>query len=240
MSKYTTGEMAKLCGITVRAVQYYDSRDILVPSELSEGGRRLYSEEDFRRLKIICFLRDMDISIDSIKKILCEDCPDEVVYTLLAQQQKMLEEEIFERKQKLERLSGLRSELKGISHFSVDSIGDIAHIMQNRKKLRRVRRNMILIGILANIIEYATLALWIAKGIWLPFIIGLIPVIAIGIFVSVYYYKNTAYICPHCHTVFKPTFRENFFANHTPKARKLRCPKCQTKKFCIETYGGEK
>ena len=50
MSKYTTGELAKRCGVTVRTVQYYDTRGILVPSELSEGGRRLYSEEDLKRI----------------------------------------------------------------------------------------------------------------------------------------------------------------------------------------------
>ncbi len=59
MSKYTTGEMAKLCSVTVRTVQYYDTRGLLIPSALSEGGRRLYSEEDLRRLKIICFLREL-------------------------------------------------------------------------------------------------------------------------------------------------------------------------------------
>ena len=52
MSKYTTGEMAKLCDVSVRTVQYYDSRKLLVPSELSEGGRRLYSEDDLRKLKL--------------------------------------------------------------------------------------------------------------------------------------------------------------------------------------------
>ena len=46
MPKYTTGEIARLCGVTVRTIQYYDSRNILVPSELSEGGRRLNSEEE--------------------------------------------------------------------------------------------------------------------------------------------------------------------------------------------------
>ena len=58
MSKYTTGEIAKLCGVSVRTVQYYDSRNILVPSELSEGGRRLYSENDLKRMRVICFLRE--------------------------------------------------------------------------------------------------------------------------------------------------------------------------------------
>lgn len=66
MSKYTTGELAKLCGVTVRTVQYYDTRDILSPSELSEGGRRLYTDDDLRQLRIICFLRDMGLPIDAI------------------------------------------------------------------------------------------------------------------------------------------------------------------------------
>ena len=66
MSKYTTGELAKLSGVTVRTVQYYDTRGILIPSELSEGGRRLYSEDDLKRMKIICFLRELDPPIDAI------------------------------------------------------------------------------------------------------------------------------------------------------------------------------
>ena len=48
---YTTGEIAKLCGVTVRTVQYYDTRNILAPSQLSEGGRRLYSEDDLKRMQ---------------------------------------------------------------------------------------------------------------------------------------------------------------------------------------------
>ncbi len=51
MAKYTTGELAKLCNVTVRTVQYYDKRGILIPTELSEGGRRLYSESGLQRLK---------------------------------------------------------------------------------------------------------------------------------------------------------------------------------------------
>lgn len=72
MSKYTTGELAKLCSVTVRTVQYYDTRGILVPSELSEGGRRLYSGNDLKRMRIICFLRGLGISISSISELMTE------------------------------------------------------------------------------------------------------------------------------------------------------------------------
>lgn len=47
MSKYTTGEIAKLCGVSVRTVQYYDTRNILTPSELTEGA-----EGDFIQKRI--------------------------------------------------------------------------------------------------------------------------------------------------------------------------------------------
>lgn len=72
---YSIGEIAKLCGVSVRTVQYYDERGILIPSELSEGGRRLYSEDDYKKLKIICFLRDAGISIKSIGELLSESNP---------------------------------------------------------------------------------------------------------------------------------------------------------------------
>ena len=51
MSQYTTGEMAKACGVTVRTVQFYDQKGILVPGSLTEGGRRQYSEEDLKMIK---------------------------------------------------------------------------------------------------------------------------------------------------------------------------------------------
>ena len=75
MSKYTTGEIARLCDVTVRTVQYYDNRGILTPSALSDGGRRLYSEDDLKRLRIICFLRDAGLSINSISALFTEDDP---------------------------------------------------------------------------------------------------------------------------------------------------------------------
>ena len=73
MSLYTTGELAKKCNVSVRTIQYYDERGILVPTDLTEGGRRLFSEKDVATLETICFLRDLDISIKDIAEILEAD-----------------------------------------------------------------------------------------------------------------------------------------------------------------------
>lgn len=133
MSKYTTGEVAKLCSVTVRTVQYYDSRGILVPTELTEGGRRLYSESDVRKMRIICFLRELGLSIDAISRILSEEDAGSVISLLLEQQEQELREEISERQEKLKKLETLKHELKNVGPISVESIGDIAYTMSNRK-----------------------------------------------------------------------------------------------------------
>ena len=239
MSKYTTGEIAKLCGVSVRTVQYYDTRGVLIPSELSEGGRRLYSEEDLSKMKVICFLRELDVPLGSIAELLKEDDPASVISILIEQQTSSLQSEIRQKQEQLDKLSELKKGLRKIENFSVESITDIANLMENKKKLRKVRMTMLTVGIVAEAIEVGTLILGITKGIWWPFAIGLAIVIAASIWISTYYFKKVSYICPKCHSVFRPSFKEAFFANHTPTTRKLTCPHCTHKGFCVETYNEE-
>ena len=239
MSQYTTGELAKACGITVRTVQFYDQKGILVPSSLTEGGRRLYSEEDLKMMKIICFLREMGLSLDTIGQLLKEEDPGSVISVLLKQQEQLLQGEIGERKEKLDRLAELKKGLKTTLPFSIKTIGDIATVMEGKKKLSAVHRNMILPAIPLGILQWAAILLWIFKGIWWPFVVWVVLVIPYGIWAVRYYYQKVAYICPQCHEEFRPAMKEMTFAKHTTKTRKLTCTKCGHHGFCVETYGGD-
>ena len=239
MSNYTTGEIAKLCGVTVRTVQYYDTRGILVPAALSEGGRRLYSEDDLRRMRVICFLRELGLPIDTIGQLLREEDPGSVIELLLEQQEQTLKAEIDTQTEKREKLEALRRELKSAGEISVESIGDIAYTMTNKRNLKKIRLTMGLTAIPVGILELAGILLWIFKGVWWVFALYVLVAIPWGILISRCYYKSVAYLCPQCHTVFKPKFKEMFFARHTPKARRLTCTHCGHKGYCVEVADGD-
>ena len=236
MSKYTTGEIAKLCGVSVRTVQYYDDRGILVPSELSEGGRRLYTEDDLKRMHIICFLREVGLPINSISALFAEENPENIISILLEQQEQVLREELSERQAKLDLIEGIKRELKELDTFSVESIGDIAHVMKQKNKLSKMRLTMVLTGIPVTALQWTSIVLWITNGLWWLFVIWGLVAIPWGICISKYYYNHVAYICPECHEMFKPKMKEIFWAYHTPKMRRLTCPKCGRKGLCVEVY----
>ena len=236
MSMYTTGELAKICGVTVRTVQYYDTQDILNPSELTEGGRRLYSEEDKQKMELICTLRDMDLSLDVIRKIFKEENSKAVIETFLMEKRFELNHELEEKKRQVDKIDGILQAVHDRKDFSLNLIGDMAKQMERKKKLRRMRAIVLAVGIPAEIIEIATFIFGIKTGNWIPFAVGLAIVILASAWMVWYYMKQVSYICPECHKIFIANNWESFWAAHTPNTRKLTCPCCGKKSYCIETY----
>ena len=203
MSKYTTGEIAKLCGVSVRTVQYYDTKNLLVPSELTEGGRRLYNDDDLKMMKIICFLREAGFPLKSIDALLSDENTESIISVLLEQQEKVLKEEIQEREKQLSIIESIKSEMKEIESFSVESIGDIAYLMKNKIELRKLRTMLVVTGVPVTALFWTAVILWITKGVWWLFVINLVIQVVYGVWVTKYYFNKVAYICPECHEVFK-------------------------------------
>ena len=239
MSQYTTGEMARACGVTVRTVQYYDTRGILSPSALTEGGRRLYSDEDLKRMKVICFLREIGLSIDTISRLLSEEDPGSVISILLEQQAAVLRDEIAGCQSRLHKVEELKAGIETLENFSVESIGDIAHTMENKKKLDRFHYSLLWAGLPVSLLQLAGILLWIFKGIWWVFVLWAVIAVPFGIIAVRQYYRKVVFICPQCHETFRPTMKDFTFSKHTPKTRKLTCTACGHRGYCVETWGGD-
>ena len=66
----TTSQVAKLTGISVRTLQYYDEINLLNPSQLTSSGYRLYDDEDLKKLQQILFFKELDFKLKEIKAII--------------------------------------------------------------------------------------------------------------------------------------------------------------------------
>ena len=108
--------------------------------------------------------------------------------------------------------------------------------MKQKNKLSHMRLMMVLTGLPVSLLQLAAIIFTITDGLWWLFILWGLVAIPWGVIVSVYYFRHVAYICPACHTVFRPTFKEMFWAHHTPRMRKLTCPTCGRKGLCVEVY----
>ena len=91
-------------------------------------------------------------------------------------------------------------------------------------------------GLPVTALQWISIILWITKGLWWLFPIWVGLAIPYGIGVSIYYIRRVAFICPECHEIFRPKFKEFFWANHTPTMRRLTCPKCGRRGLCVEIY----
>ncbi len=237
MSDYTTGELARLCGVTVRTVQFYDTRGLLHPTDLSEGGRRLYSEGDLRKMRMICALKTLGLSLDSISGVLASEKPERVLLLLLEEQERRIfdEQGVLERQKRA--VETVRETIRTGQMLSIESIADMDRMMEEKKKLNGLHLKMLGIGMVMSGLQWATVIYWITTGVWWPFAAIWPLVIALGIYVSWMYHKNTLYICPNCGAHFRPAFKDLFWANHTPKTRLLTCTKCNSRGWCVETFG---
>lgn len=62
----TVGEVARLTGITVRALHHYDEIGLCRPSQRTSAGYRLYSDEDVLRLQQILVFRELGMPLEEI------------------------------------------------------------------------------------------------------------------------------------------------------------------------------
>ena len=235
MSQFSTGELAKAAEVSVRTVQYYDQRGILTPSEVTEGGRRIYHESDLERLQVICFLRDLDFSINQIKKLLQEENREQVLELLLTDQIESLEKSSKEIEVKLKRARHLQKATAKRHQLSLEDLSDISRLMENQKSWRHLQLRIYGSVILISLLYLMSLLVVIyyfkdSRGI---FIVGPAYFLVMNLVVF-HYRKQVEYLCPNCHRTFDPSFKEFAIAGHTPRTRRLTCPHRHVKTYCLE------
>lgn len=87
---YHSSQFAQKAAVSVRTLRYYDQVGLLSPSQYSEAGYRLYTNEDLLKLQNILALKFLGFSLEEISALLRTG--PKRLEEVLAQQKAMMEE----------------------------------------------------------------------------------------------------------------------------------------------------
>lgn len=80
VATYFVGKAARLAGVTIRTLHHYGEIGLLIPSERSPAGYRLYSDADLDRLGRILYYRELGFALDAIAALLDDGSIDPVAH----------------------------------------------------------------------------------------------------------------------------------------------------------------
>ncbi len=121
----TVGQLAEKMGTTVRALQYYHTKGLLLPSAESSGGRRLYTHRDMIRLHQILSLKSLGFSLEDIKsRLIPLETPADVA-AVLEQQAGAVEKEIESLTGSLQAIRALKAEVLQMQTVDFKKYADI-------------------------------------------------------------------------------------------------------------------
>lgn len=99
----TVNEVAKLTGVTVRTLQYYDKIGLLTPCSKTESRYRLYDTENLMTLQQILLYKELGFALNDIQRLLSSSDNQ----TRLIEQKSLLEEKKNRFSQMIAQIDGL-------------------------------------------------------------------------------------------------------------------------------------
>ncbi|GAA3709590.1 MerR family transcriptional regulator [Zhihengliuella alba] len=95
------GELAEAVGLSLRTIRHYDDVGLL-PASRTEGGYRVYTDEDLRRMLVIRTLKPLGFSLEELRTAL--NCLDDARSGTPEAQEQLaaLVEQIRERRDQME------------------------------------------------------------------------------------------------------------------------------------------
>lgn len=103
------GEAARLSGVKVPTIRYYEQIGLLPPLRRTEGNRRSYDQRDLRRLAFVRHARELGFEIVAIRTLLAlQDDADQPCDTADA----IAQARLIEVEQRIASLTALKAELE--------------------------------------------------------------------------------------------------------------------------------
>ncbi|MFD2119848.1 MerR family transcriptional regulator [Streptomyces cirratus] len=69
-SLHSIGSLSTRTGVPVRTIRFYSDSGLLPPTQRTSAGYRCYDDAALLRLRTICVLRELDVDLASIRRVL--------------------------------------------------------------------------------------------------------------------------------------------------------------------------
>ena len=71
--RYSIGELARLTGLTVKAIRFYSDRGIVPATDRDPAGHRRYDDDARARLELVRTLRDLGLDLATVRRVLVSE-----------------------------------------------------------------------------------------------------------------------------------------------------------------------
>ncbi|MEJ4047465.1 Zn(2+)-responsive transcriptional regulator [Erwinia sp. SLM-02] len=121
---YRIGQLAKLADVTPDTIRFYEKQQMMDHEIRTEGGFRLYSDNDLQRLRFIRYGRQLGFTLDAIRELLSirvdpEHHTCQESKTIVQKRLTEVEERIAELQHMQRSLKRLNDACCGTAHSSV-------------------------------------------------------------------------------------------------------------------------
>jgi len=117
---YTVNKLAKLSGVSVRTLHFYDEIGLLKPAYYGENNYRYYEEAQLLMLQQILFFRELGFQLNDIQRIISS--PDFDKITVLESHRKNLEKNLDQTKTLIETVDKTIAHLRGKEMMKLEDI----------------------------------------------------------------------------------------------------------------------
>lgn len=134
---YTVKQLAKIAGVSIRTIHYYDEIGLLKPAFVKENGYRGYTDTELLQLEQILFFKELEFSLEEIVRIMTASDFDAMA--ALTDQKKYLELKEAKVKRQITTINKAITTLKGGGKIMQTATTTIQDKMEEYKQEAKAR-----------------------------------------------------------------------------------------------------
>ena len=138
---YTSGEFAKRAHVSIRTIRYYDQKNLLKPAMHTQGGARLYTDQDFAKLQQILLLKYLGFSLSDIREMTIGSGDAQFLLNSLQIQKRLAEERLEEMKNVIAAIDSTSEALKSNQQVDWSKMLNLIHLTSMNQSLSMQYKN---------------------------------------------------------------------------------------------------